>query len=179
MVLLSDWTDQDPETIVSNLKQQSDYYNHGQRTLGSFVAAAEWEGLRRTIADRLFWGGMRMSPSDIADVSGATYTYLRNGQGAGGNWTGLFRPGERVRLHLINASAMTFFAVQIPGLTMSVVAADGNELVPVALRARHPCPARRHGRGDPADGPAADPWDGRHGDGRHGDARRVRHGHVG
>ncbi|WP_428390775.1 copper resistance system multicopper oxidase [Lichenicoccus sp.] len=133
VVMLSDWTDQSPEMIVSNLKQESDYYNRGQRTLGSFVADAERRGLRHTIADRLAWSGMRMSPTDIADVSGATYTYLLNGTAAGANWTGLFRPGERVRLRLINGSAMTFFDVRIPGLKMSVVAADGNEVVPVAV----------------------------------------------
>ena len=133
VVMLSDWTDQDPEVIVSNLKQESDYYNRGQRTLGRFFADAERRGLRHTIADRLAWSGMRMSPTDIADVSGATYAYLLNGTAAGANWTGLFRPGERVRLRLINASAMTFFDVRIPGLTMSVVAADGNAVVPVPV----------------------------------------------
>lgn len=133
VVLLSDWSDTDPEQIVSNLKFQSDYYNFHQRTAGTFFADAGRNGLGRTIADRLEWGRMRMSPTDIADVSGATYTYLMNGAAPGANWTGLFRPGERVRLRFINGSSMSFFDVRIPGLKMQVVAADGNDVVPVAV----------------------------------------------
>jgi len=133
VVVLSDWTDQDPEQVVSNLKFQSDYYNFHQRTVGTFIGDARREGLGKTIADRLEWGRMRMSPTDIADVTGATYTYLLNGAAPGGNWTGLFRPGERVRLRFINASSMTFFDVRVPGLTMSVVQADGNDVEPVPV----------------------------------------------
>jgi CopA family copper-resistance protein len=133
VVVLSDWTDTDPEEIVSNLKQQSDYYNWHQRTVGTFVADARREGLGATVRDRLAWARMRMSPTDIADVTGATYAYLLNGQAPGANWTGLFQPGERVRLRFINASSMTFFDVRVPGLTMQVVAADGNDVVPVPV----------------------------------------------
>ena len=133
VVVLSDWTDTDPEEIVSNLKLQSDYYNFHQRTVGTFLADARKEGLGPTIADRLAWGRMRMSPTDIADVTGATYAYLLNGAAPGANWTGLFRPGERVRLRFVNASSMTFFDVRIPGLTMQVVAADGNDVEPVPV----------------------------------------------
>jgi len=133
VVFLSDWSDEDPETIVSNLKFQSDYYNYGQRTLGTFFADARAQGVRRTISDRLAWGRMRMSPTDILDVGGATYTYLLNGQPPGANWTALFRPGERVRLRFINGSSMTLFDVRIPGLKMSVVQADGNDVEPVPV----------------------------------------------
>jgi CopA family copper-resistance protein len=133
VILLSDWTDVDPEQIASNLKFQSDYYNYNRRTVGTFFADARKQGLMPTIADRLEWGRMRMSPTDIADVTGAIYTYVMNGQPPAANWTGLFRPGERVRLRFINASSMTFFDVRIPGLTMSVVEADGNSVVPVEV----------------------------------------------
>jgi CopA family copper-resistance protein len=133
VILLSDWTDVAPEQVVSNLKFQSDYYNFHRRTLGTFFADAQKNGLTPTIRDRLGWGGMRMSPTDIADVSGSVYTYVVNGQPPAANWTALFRPGERVRLRFINSSAMTFFDVRIPGLTMSVVEADGNNIVPVEV----------------------------------------------
>ena len=133
VVVLSDWTDQNPEQVVSNLKFQSDYYNFHQRTVGTFVNDMRRQGLGKTIADRLEWGRMRMSPTDIADVTGATYTYLLNGAAPAGNWTGLFRPGERVRLRFINASSMTFFDVRVPGLAMSVVQADGNDVEPVTV----------------------------------------------
>ena len=132
-VLLSDWSDESPETIISNLKFQPDYYNFRQRTLGTFIADANRMGLAETISDRLMWGEMRMSPTDILDVSGATYTYLMNGQPPASGWTGLFRPDERVRLRFINGSAMSIFDLSIPGLSMSVVQTDGNDLRPIEV----------------------------------------------
>ena len=133
VVLLTDWTDTNPETIFSNLKEDSDYYNYHQRTVGTFFSDARKNGLRPTISDRMMWGRMNMSPTDIADVTGATYTYLMNGNTPHGNWTGLFEPGERVRLRFINGSAMTFFDVRVPGLPMTVVQADGNDVEPVTV----------------------------------------------
>jgi CopA family copper-resistance protein len=133
VVMLTDWTDESPDTIVSNLKFQSNYYNYGQRTLGTFAEDAQRQGLASTVADRLEWGRMRMSPTDILDVSGATYTYLLNGHPPGANWTALFRPGERVRLRFINGSSMSIFDVRIDGLPMTVVQADGNDVAPVTV----------------------------------------------
>jgi CopA family copper-resistance protein len=133
VVMLSDWSDENPNTIVSNLKFQSDYYNFRQRTLATFVDDVQRKGLADTIADRLEWGGMRMSPTDILDVSGATYTYLINGHPPEANWTALFRPGERVRLRFINGSSMSIFDVRIPDLPMTVVQADGNDVEPIPV----------------------------------------------
>ncbi|MBN8899442.1 MAG: copper resistance system multicopper oxidase, partial [Rhodospirillales bacterium] len=133
VVTLSDWTDQDPETVLSNLKFQADYYNFNQRTVPTFFADVQKQGLGATISDRLMWGRMRMSPTDLLDVTGHLYTYLLNGQPPGANWTALFRPGERVRLRFINTAAMTLFDVRIPGLKMTVVAADGIDVQPIAV----------------------------------------------
>jgi CopA family copper-resistance protein len=133
VILLSDWTDENPETVLSNLKQQSDFYNFHQRTVGTFFSDVRKQGLGPTISDRLTWGRMNMNPTDILDVSGATYTYLVNGQSPAANWTGLFRPRERVRLRFINASSMTIFDVRIPGLPMTVVQTDGNDVEPVKV----------------------------------------------
>ncbi|GBR02444.1 copper oxidase [Acetobacter oeni] len=133
VLVLSDWTDADPEQIVSNLKFQSDYYNFRQRTVGTFARDAMRNGVGATIRDRLRWGAMNMAPTDISDVSGIIYTYLMNGQPPETGWTGLFRPGERVRLRVINAASMTLFDMRIPGLTMQVVAADGQEVEPVPV----------------------------------------------
>jgi CopA family copper-resistance protein len=133
VIVLSDWSDESPRRIVSNLKFQSDYYNHNRRTLGTFIEDARRDGLGPTVQDRLMWGEMRMSPTDILDVSGATYTYLLNGQPPAANWTALFRPGERVRLRFIDAASMSIFDVRIPGLKMTVVQADGNDIVPVTV----------------------------------------------
>jgi CopA family copper-resistance protein len=133
VVLLTDWTDTAPETVVSNLKQDSEYYNYRQRTAGTFFSDVKKQGLRPTIADRLMWGRMNMTPTDISDVTGSTYTYLLNGNTPRANWTGLFEAGERVRLRFINGSSMTFFDVRIPGLRMSVVQSDGNDVEPVSV----------------------------------------------
>jgi len=133
VVLLSDWTDENPETIFSNLKGQSDYYNYHRLTLPNFISTSAKDGFGQTVSDRLAWARMNMSPSDISDVTGATYTYLLNGRAPNANWTGLFRAGERIRLRFINGSAMTFFDVRIPGLKMTVVQADGNDVEPVTV----------------------------------------------
>ncbi|MHB1935448.1 MAG: copper resistance system multicopper oxidase [Acidobacteriaceae bacterium] len=133
VVFLSDWTDTNPETIFSNLKEQSDYYNYHRLTVPNFISAAKRKGFGPTASDRLAWARMNMSPTDLSDVSGATYTYLLNGNAPNANWTGLFQPGERVRLRFINGSSMTFFDVRIPGLQMTVVQADGNDVEPVSV----------------------------------------------
>ncbi|MBN9094649.1 MULTISPECIES: copper resistance system multicopper oxidase [Pandoraea] len=133
VVMLSDWTDEDPRRIKAKLKKQSNYYNFHQRTFGDFIRDVKKDGLGATIADRKMWAEMRMSPTDLGDVSAYTYTYLVNGLAPNGNWTGIFRPGERIRLRFINASAMTYFDVRIPGLKMTVVAADGQPVKPVSV----------------------------------------------
>jgi FtsP/CotA-like multicopper oxidase with cupredoxin domain len=133
VVLLSDWSDADPEWIYATLKRQSDYFNFGKRTVGDFFADVRRDGLGEALADRRMWGGMRMDPTDLADVGGATYTYLMNGVPPTRNWTGLFRNGERVRLRFINGSSMSFFDVRIPGLKLLVVAADGQDVEPVTV----------------------------------------------
>ena len=133
VVVLSDWTDVAPETIFSNLKQQSDFYNYHRTTVGDFLHQVRAQGLRPTAEQAAMWGRMNMSPSDIADVTGAAYTYLLNGQPPRGNWTGVFRVGERVRLRIINGSSMTFFDLRIPGLKLTVIEADGNAVEPVEV----------------------------------------------
>ncbi|AVD81406.1 copper oxidase [Pseudomonas sp. SWI6] len=133
VVMLSDWTDEDPARVLSKLKKQSDYYNFHKRTVGDFVNDVGEMGWSAAVADRKMWAEMKMSPTDLADVSGYTYTYLMNGQAPDGNWTGVFKPGEKIRLRFINGSAMTYFDVRIPGLKMTVVAADGQHVNPVSV----------------------------------------------
>ena len=133
VVLLSEWTDLDPEHIYRTLKRQSNYFNFHQRTAGDFINDARKQGWKPTMADRRMWGQMRMNPTDLADVSGYAYTYLINGSTPAGNWTGLFRRGEKVRLRIINGSSMSFFDVRIPGLKLTVVAADGQDVEPVTV----------------------------------------------
>lgn len=133
VVFLSDWTDDSPARVLAKLKKQADYYNQGRRTLGDFIEDVADKGWRESFSERWAWAKMNMSPSDLADISGATYTYLLNGQAPDGNWTGLFQPGERIRLRLINGSAMSYFDFRIPGLKLTVIAADGQNVEPVQV----------------------------------------------
>jgi CopA family copper-resistance protein len=133
VVLLSDWTDLDPAALFARLKKMSSFDNRYKRTVADFIRDTKRDGLEATFADRGMWGRMRMTPTDLSDVNGNTYTYLMNGTTSLGNWTGLFRSGEKVRLRFINGSSMTHFDVRIPGLKMTVVAADGQYVHPVMV----------------------------------------------
>ncbi|MNF38888.1 Copper resistance protein A precursor [compost metagenome] len=133
VVMLSDWTDEAPGRVMAKLKKQSDFYNQHKRTLGDFINDVGAHGWAATVADRRMWAEMKMTPTDLADVSAATYTYLINGQAPDANWTGLFNSGEKLRLRLINGSAMSYFDIRIPGLKMTVVAADGLYVEPVSV----------------------------------------------
>ncbi|MEO8339676.1 MAG: copper resistance system multicopper oxidase, partial [Nitrospirota bacterium] len=133
VVMLSDWSFESPETLLANLKKQGGYYNFQKRTAGEFLTDVRRLGFWPALQNYLMWDQMRMDPTDFADVTGYTFTYLMNGLSPSGNWTGLFRPGERVRLRFINAGAMTFYDVRIPGLTMTVVQVDGQNIQPVVV----------------------------------------------
>jgi CopA family copper-resistance protein len=133
VVLLSDWSDEDPERIYATLKKQSNFYNFGQPTAADFVRDARADGVSGALARRAMWNRMRMDPSDLADVSGYSYTYLMNGATPAGNWTGAYARGERVRLRFINGAAMTFFDVRIPGLKLRIVAHDGQDVEPITV----------------------------------------------
>ncbi|QDH70060.1 copper resistance system multicopper oxidase [Marilutibacter alkalisoli] len=133
VVLLSDWTDMEPAALFRRLKKYAEYDNYYKPTVGDFIRDARRDGLAATLRDRKAWGEMRMTPTDISDVNGHTYTYLMNGQAPDSNWTGLFKPGEKVLLRFINGSAMTYFDIRIPGLKMTVVAADGQPVHPVSV----------------------------------------------
>jgi CopA family copper-resistance protein len=133
VVLLSDWTDLAPTQLFARLKKMAGHDNYYQRTVGDFVRDAREHGFAAALDDRLMWGAMRMTPTDLSDVNANTYTYLMNGTTSLGNWTGLFSPGEKLRLRFINGSAMTYFDLRIPGLKMTVVAVDGQNVHPVTV----------------------------------------------
>jgi len=133
VVMLGDWLDGDPATMLAKLKKDNSYSNYQRRTVGEFISDAGKNGLRATLADRWEWGKMRMDPTDLAAITGHNFTFLMNGLAPESNWTGIFRSGERVRLRFINAAAVAFFDVRIPGLRMTVVAADGQYVKPVTV----------------------------------------------
>jgi len=133
VIQLSDWSDEKPTAIYKKLKQMSDYYNFSQRTVGDFISEVKNKGLGKAFSDRSMWNRMRMSDRDISDITAYTYTYLMNGQNPATQFKALFEKGQKIRLRLVNSAAMTFFDVRIPGLKMTVVAADGNHVKPVTV----------------------------------------------
>ena len=133
VMLLSDWSDEQPQTIYNKLKKMSHYYNFQERTSKNLWREVQAEGVAKTWQKRKMWNQMRMSDRDISDVTGYTYTFLMNGKTPEKGWLALFKRGEKVRLRIINASAMTFFDVRIPDLKMTVVAADGQNIQPVSV----------------------------------------------
>ena len=133
VIQLSDWSDEDPDTIYAKLKKQSDYYNIKERTVFDFFREVQEKGFAKAWADRKMWNEMRMSDRDLSDVTGYTYTFLMNGASPAANFRVLYKPGQKVRLRVINSSAMTFFDFRIPGLKMTVVAADGQLVKPVTV----------------------------------------------
>ncbi|MBU0931793.1 MAG: copper resistance system multicopper oxidase [Alphaproteobacteria bacterium] len=126
VIVLADWSPVHPHVLLKRLKQMGGYHNFQRQTLAGLLAGKD-QGLK----DRMDWGKMRMDPTDISDVTGSTYSFLINGHGTPENWTGLFAPGERVRLRIVNASAMTNFNIRLPGLPMTVVQCDGQHVQPV------------------------------------------------
>ncbi|MBT8117557.1 MAG: copper resistance system multicopper oxidase, partial [Gammaproteobacteria bacterium] len=133
VVQLSDWTDEDPMDVFARLKKMSDYYNFNQPTAADFFRDVADKGMNNALDKRRMWNRMRMSPTDLADISAYTYTFLMNGTTPAGNWTGLFRPGERVRLRFISSGTQSFFDVRIPGMKMTVVHVDGQDVEPVTV----------------------------------------------
>jgi len=131
VIVLSDWPEADPDRTLARLKKQSDYYNFQKRTVIDFFTDIKKLGFWETLSDRLDWGEMRMDPTDLSDVTGATYHFLINGHPPDKNWTAVFKTGQKLRLRFINASAMTYFDVRIPGLKMRIIAADGIPVEPV------------------------------------------------
>lgn len=133
VVQLSDWTDEDPMRVFAKLKTQGDYYNFNQPTAPDFFRDVSRDGAKAALAKRKMWNEMRMSPTDLSDLSSDTLTYLMNGTTPAGNWNGAFLPGERVRLRFINGAANTFYDVRIPGLKLTVVQSDGVNVEPVTV----------------------------------------------
>ena len=133
VVMLSDWTDENPDDVYHKLKKLSHYYNFRERTVSDAMKEVSEGGWKKFWSNRGMWNDMRMSDRDISDVTGYTYTFLTNGHAPADGWTGLFKKGEKVLLRFINAAAMTFFDVRIPGLKMTVVAADGQYVQPISV----------------------------------------------
>ena len=131
VIVLSDFHEDHSSEILANLKRDSEYYVYTRQTVGDFFDAVGSKGFSNAWEDSSMWWKMRMSAADLSDIQ--NYTFLVNGKTTQQNWTGLFVPNERIRLRFINASAMSFFDVYIPGLKMTVVSADGQDVEPVAV----------------------------------------------
>lgn len=133
VVLLSDWTGSDPMHALNMLKAQGDVFNQNRPAMRDFLRDVRARGLSATLQERDMWNAMRMSPTDLGDLSSTVLSYLVNGSAPGANWTALFKPGERVRLRCINGSGNTFYDLRIPGLKLTVVQMDGQDVEPATV----------------------------------------------
>lgn len=131
VVMLSDFHEKSSNQIQKDLKISAEFYQNQRETLGDVWRQVQRDGLKATWSDRKMWNQMRMLKTDLSDVTG--YTFLMNGKTPEQNWTGVFKPNEKVRLRFINASAMSFYDVRIPNLKMTVVSADGQPVKPVTV----------------------------------------------
>ena len=131
VIMFSDFHESSSEQIMKNLKKSSDYYQNQRETVADVWKQSEQQGLKATWQNRSMWNRMRMLRTDLSDVTG--YHFLVNGKTAQQNWTSTFKTGEKIRLRMINASAMSFFDVRIPNLKMTVVSADGQPVQPVTV----------------------------------------------
>jgi len=131
VIVLSDFTEEDPETVLNNLKIDSGYYNFNKRTIFTFFSDIKNKGFSKTVRNYLDWNQMRMDPTDLSDVT--NYHFLANGKTPKQNWSAIFKKGERIKLRFINASAMTIYDVSIPGLKMKLVEADGQPVKPTMI----------------------------------------------
>ncbi len=119
MVLLSDWTDEDPHAVLRTLKRGSEWYSLEKGSAQSIFGAAHAGKLGDYFTREL----QRMPPMDIADV--AYDCFLANGEAE--TFLGA-EPGETVRLRIIDGSATTYFHLEFAGGPMTIIAADGQRV---------------------------------------------------
>jgi len=124
VVLLSDWTKENPWEVLRSLKRATEWYAIERGSVQSYGKALATNHLGTKL--RQEW--KRMPEMDLADVY---YQHdLVNGQPTR---EAPLAPGQSVRLRLINGSAASYFWVQFAGGQMRVVAADGVDVQPVPV----------------------------------------------
>ncbi|MCL7487079.1 MAG: multicopper oxidase domain-containing protein [Desulfobulbaceae bacterium] len=122
VILVSDWTDEDPHTVLRTLKRGSEWYALEKGSAQSIVGAARLGMLGSYWRREL----QRMPPMDIADV--AYDRFLANGRSSVSLPA---RHGEKIRLRVINGSATTYFHLEFAGSLLTIVSADGQDVHPV------------------------------------------------
>lgn len=127
VVVLSDWTDENPNQVMHNLKKSDDYYALKKDSVQSWQKVLQHGP--EAIRNRLDGAWMRMGPMDLSDVgydaflANGARTYTPRGINA----------GSTVRLRVINAGASSYFNLHYAGGEMTVVAADGVDVVPFTV----------------------------------------------
>jgi hypothetical protein len=124
VILLSDWTEQKPMNVMRNLKRGNEWYNikKGTATPLSMVIGRGGFG-----AQLNFWK-QRMEGADIADIY--YNAFLNNGQVK--TEYPEFKPGDKVRIRMINGSTSSQFWLTFGGEDPLLVSADGLNVEPVS-----------------------------------------------
>ncbi len=125
VIVLSDWSRENPDEIFRSLLRGTEWYEIRKKTAQSLVGAI------RAGAFREFWERerSRMLPMDVSDI--AYDAFLINGTE---NFALPGKPGERVKLRFINASAATYFYVESSTGPLKIVAADGPPVEPLRVK---------------------------------------------
>lgn len=123
VVVLSDWSDENADHILRNLKKDGDYYLYKKGTMRSYFEAIKEGKLMNQLKNE--W--TRMGGMDLSDVG--YDAFLINGKPVSQLLEA--HPGQRIRLRIINAAASSFFQVSLGGLPMTVISSDGMDIVPV------------------------------------------------
>ena len=121
VVVLSDWTDEEANSVLHTLKRGSEWYSLRKGSGQSVLGAARLGMLGAYFSREL----QRMPPMDLSDVY--YERFLLNGAP---QQSLTAKPGENIRLRIIDGSASTFFYLQFAGGPMQIIAADGLPVQP-------------------------------------------------
>lgn len=125
VLVLSDWSDENADQIIRNLRKDGDYYLFKKDSMRSYFGAVRAGGLKTHLQNE--W--TRMGGMDLSDVG--YDAFLINGKRDSQILTA--HPGEKIRLRIINAGASSYFYVSM-GLPMTVISADGVDVKPVQTK---------------------------------------------
>lgn len=127
VIVLSDWTDEDPNQVMHNLKKSDDYYALKKNSVQSWLKVFKHGS--QAISNRLNGAWTRMGVMDVSDVG--YDAFLVNGEIQ--HTISTVKKGESIRLRIINAGASSYFNLEYAGGSMMIVAADGVDVEPVRV----------------------------------------------
>ncbi len=124
-VILSEWTDMNPNNVHRMLHNATDWFAIQKGTTQSYAEAIKQGDFKTKVANE--W--KRMNAMDVSDVY--YDAFLINGKS--NSQLSQFQGGDKVRLRISNGGASTYFWLTYAGGKITVVANDGNDVEPVEV----------------------------------------------